>query len=174
MKIILKAKAADDNWDCDYGLVNMTVEDAKRLIDLMDKAQKLKETISSFHSIEIFDYSVEYFGYYEAFSEVKLDDMCAEEILNECNYLYLPEFSLPDQAVVRTEVDTIHVAQDCVHWEANAKHTNVLVATRTIPYFVIENIAKGVKIDSNGNAAVDDGTDVSFVDAVMPTLDGRM
>jgi hypothetical protein len=149
MKIITNVSASADFSGVSYGLIEISTEFAATILSWMDKAKELNETITSFNNIEIFNYSVDYFNYFDSFGEIKnAEGSYLEELLDEQKIVILPDeledsIEPPDEACVRTDCDTIHVSQGEIHWEAYSKHTDVQLHTNNISREWIEKIANG-------------------------------
>jgi hypothetical protein len=150
MKILTSVSATEDFSSVSYGLIDMTQEYAGNILEWMNKARELTQSIPSFNDLRIFDYSVDYFNYFEEFAELQnAGGSYIEELIdeNDGTILLPPEledsFEIPEYANTRSDADGIHVSAGSVYWQAFGKHTSMSFYTRSISREWIEKLAKG-------------------------------
>ena len=150
MKIITPVTSNDENYngDCDYGLITIDKNDAEYLLGLMEKAQELKENVGRFYKLQVFDYSVNYFSYYEDLDEVLDVDgkpvvSYSVDVESDGVHILPNDFILPADAEQNTECDTAGIDETQIIWDAYVKHTNCKVKCKSISKELLQRIANG-------------------------------
>ena len=149
MKILTPTTSNNENYngDCDYGLIHINKKDAEYLLELMQRAQEMKKNIEGFYNFQVFNYSVDYFSYYEALDEVT--DINGTNIINydtsvhEGVFVMPDDFTIAEDAEQRTDCDIAEIEENQIIWNSYVKHTDTKIKCMSISKKLLETIAQG-------------------------------
>ncbi len=143
---LLNADANDEHFDgMNCALVEIGQEHAAQLLQLRIVFQRAKgaASASSLYEMYYWDHSARWFDSCRTTGIEAPDDWRRLEPAELTPPAISPPFA--DENVERSECDQLVVDVDGVKWTAIAKHADVYVVTRTIPWAEIEKIAGGAR-----------------------------
>jgi hypothetical protein len=141
MKYVSRTYSSDEDWngDCDYLLIDITPQVAKRILEYMDEAARVREKIDSLYCLDIFDYSTQAFSYFEAGGEL-LDEISG---FDGNDLTEVPEgFEIPEDNYQRTECDSVEVQENSFKWKMFVKHTDVRISSPQLDKELLEKIVE--------------------------------
>ena len=118
----------NDNGDCDYCLVPMSVEYIAYLLDYMDVVRRMHRADNAVYSLECWDGSALYFRDNDKFGELRdVDgDVAADVERGEPILLTAdPQFSEDDYQ--RVDCLSVQILSEDVWWTAYVKHTGIRI-----------------------------------------------
>jgi hypothetical protein len=136
VKLIVNTYAHDEIDGYDYAFLDITPELANVIIKRREALKQLFSHDSEACQIEYYDFGP-VFSYslpesieslMDNGEDFKETDACAEDF---------------EDLAERTECDRMVITSSDVYWTCYAKHTDVRIETRPIPYDVIETVALG-------------------------------
>jgi hypothetical protein len=138
MKILFNCYANNENFDgCQYALIELSDEAKKEIIARRELFQMVKSKDSGLWSLTFWDAACEFYDYDDWAPEDAFTDEQAKRFEAQ-GYLVLPDdFEESEADAARTECDRMVVTADSVYWKCIAKHTDVYVETRQLPYEVL-------------------------------------
>lgn len=144
MKILFTCFANNEHFDgCQHAVVELSDEAKKEILARRELFQMCKSKDSSLWSLVFWDSVCQYFDYDEW---DPLEALTEEQVkLFETNeYVVLPDdFEIPEDDAARTECDRMVITDDSVYWKCIAKHTDVYVETRNLPYEELLRASQG-------------------------------
>lgn len=137
MKILLTCYANSEGFDgCEHAIIELDDAAKKEILAWRELFQMVKSKADSVWSMSFWGIPG---AFYDHDNWCPMDQLTDEQaaLLESQQYIILPDdFEVPDDAS-RTECDRTVVTGDGVYWKCIAKHTDVYVETRQLPYEVL-------------------------------------
>ena len=117
-----------DNGDCDYCLVQMTVEYISYLLDYMDEVRRLHRADNAVYSLECWDASPRCFRLNDKLQELRdIDGNLAGDVPRGEPILLAADPQFDEADFQRVECQSVQILSEDVWWTAYVKHTNIRI-----------------------------------------------
>lgn len=139
MRFLIRAHSSDVNFngDCDYADVTIGQELAKKILARRKILLKLMEKDSDLFKMSFWCCAATFVGG-NLYDEPRFTDNEKEHIEDGLPVALGPDDKLTKLEEQRVDVDKVVLYEDEVIFEAQPKHTGVIVSTEGIPYSLIE------------------------------------
>jgi len=122
-----------DNGDCDYCLVQVTVEYIAYLLGYMDEVRRLHRADDSVYSLECWDGSPAYFQDNDRLQELRdIDGNLAGDVPRGEPILLAADPQFDESDFQRVECQSVQILSEDVWWTAYVKHTNIRIESAHI------------------------------------------
>ena len=120
----------DYNGDCDFCLVQMSLQYVADLLGYIDQVAQMRKADDSVYNIECWDATPSYFRYNDKVETIRdIDGNLINEVPEGGPLLLTAAPDFDDDDFQRVECGTVQVSHNEVWWTCYVKHTNVRIET---------------------------------------------